>query len=69
MSSKTESVIFGESEDGFMYFAERFEARMQFSKLGKVRKGETTYQDYKQTVRNNSSEDHHRQAIEKGGKK
>ena len=37
-----------------------------FLKLGKVLSGEATYLDYVQTVRNNSSKEQRRQAIEKG---
>ena len=39
---------------------------MHSLKLGKVLSGEATYLDYMQTVRNNSSEEQRRQAIEKG---
>ena len=66
MSSKTNRVVFSGREDDFKYFAEQFEARMHSSKLGKVPSGEAAYLDYLQAVRNNSSEEQRRQAIEKG---
>ena len=66
MSSKTERLVFSGREDDFSYLAEQFEARMPSLKLGKVLRGEGTYLDYVQTVRNNSSEEQRRQAIEKG---
>ena len=60
MSSKTERLVLSGREDDFLYFAEQFEARMHSLKLGKVLIGEAIY------VRNNSSEEQRRQAIEKG---
>ena len=54
MSSKSERLVFRGREDDFLYFAEQFEARMHFLKLGEVLSGEATYLDYMQTVRNNS---------------
>ena len=39
---------------------------MHSLKLGKVLSGEATYLDYVPAVRNNSSEEQNRQAIEKG---
>ena len=66
MSSKSERLVFSGREDDILYFAEQFEARMNSLKLGKVLSGEATYLDYKQTVRNNFSEEQRRQAIEKG---
>ena len=66
MSSKSERLVFSGSEEDFLYFAEHFEARMHSLKLGKVLSGAATYLDYMQTVRNNSSEEQRRQAIEKG---
>ena len=66
MSSKLERLVFSGREDDFLYFAEQFEARMHSLKLGKVLSGEATYLDYVQAVRNNSSEEQRRQAIEKG---
>ena len=66
MSSKLERLVFSGREDDFLYFAEQFEARMHSLKLGKVLSGEATYLDYVPTVRNNSSEEQRRQAIEKG---
>ena len=50
----------------FVYFNEQFEARMHSIKLGKVLSAEVTYLDLLQAVRNSSSEEHRRQAIEKG---
>ena len=58
MSSKLERLIFSGCEDDFLYFAEQFEARMHSC-------GEATYLDYVPAVRNNSSEEQRRQAIEK----
>ena len=69
MSSKTETLVFSGREDDFSYLAEQFEARMHSLKLGKVLSGEGTCLDYVQTVRNNSSEEQRRQAIEKGRQK
>ena len=66
MSSKLERLVFSGREDDFLYFAEQFEARMHSLKLGKVLSGEATYLDYVPAVRNNSSEEQRRQAIEKG---
>ena len=66
MSSKSERLAFSGREYDFLYFAEQFEARMHSLKLGKVLTGAATYLDYMQTVRNNSSEEQRRQAIEKG---
>ena len=66
MSSKLERLVFSGREDDFLYFAEQFEARMHSLKLGKVFSGEATYLDYVPGVRNNSSEEQRRQAIEKG---
>ena len=65
MSSKTERLIFSGREEYFLYFAEQFEARMHSLRLGKVLSGEATHLDYVQAVRNNSSEEQGRQAIEK----
>ena len=66
MSSKLERLVFSGREDDFLYFAEQFEARMLSLKLGKILSGEATYLDYVPAVRNNSSEEQRRQAIEKG---
>ena len=66
MSSKLERLVFSGREDNFLYFAEQFEARMHSLKLGKGLSGEATYLDYVPAVRNNSSEEQRRQAIEKG---
>ena len=44
----------------------KFEARMHSLKLGKVPSGEANYLDCVAAVRNNSSEEQRRQAIEKG---
>ena len=66
MSSKSERLVFSGREYDFLYFAEQFEARMHSLKLGKVLSGEATYLDYVPAVRNNSSEEQRRQAIEKG---
>ena len=66
MSSKLERLVFSGGEDDFLYFAEQFEARMHSLKLGKVLSGGATYLDYVPAVRNNSSEEQRRQAIEKG---
>ena len=66
MSSKLERLVFSGREDDFLYFAEQFEARMHSLKLGKVLSAEATYLDYVPAVRNNSSEEQRRQAIEKG---
>ena len=66
MSSKLERLVFSGREDDFFFFAEQFEASMHSLKLGKVLSGEATYLGYVPAVRNNSSEEQRRQAIEKG---
>ena len=66
MSSKSERLVFSRREDDFLYFAEQFEARIHSLKRGKNLSGEATYLDYVQIVRNSSSEEQRRQAIEEG---
>ena len=57
MISKSERLVFSGCEDDFFCFAEQFEARLHSLKLRKVLSGEATNLDYRQTVRNNSSEE------------
>ena len=65
MSLKTKGFVFSGRGDDFLYFAEQFEVRMHSLNLGKVLSGETICLDYIQAVRNNSSEERRRLAIEK----
>ena len=66
MSSRLQRLVFSGLEDDFLCFAEQFEARMHSLKLGKVLSGEATYLDHVSAVRNSSSEEQRRQAIENG---
>ena len=66
MGLKSEMIIFGARKDDFVYFAEHFEARMHFLKLGKVLSDEATHEDQLPTVRTGASEEQRRQAVNKG---
>ena len=64
MSSKTEILVFSGREDDFLYFAEQFKARTHSVKLGNFLSGEALYLIFMPAVRDNSSEEQRRQAIE-----
>ena len=65
MSLKTEILVFSGRKDDFLHFAEQFEARIHSLKVGKALSGDAPYLDYIKTVRNNSSQEQRRLAIEK----
>ena len=69
MSSKSERITFSGREDGFVCFAEQFEARVHSLKLGRATTGDATHEKYMPTVRNGASEEQRAQVVNKGRKK